>query len=240
MSIEVIDHTPNPLTMMGLCASTCWGSKPKDLIKTADNCLESDHGRVAEFADVTLVISNYSAKMMRDLYTHIIGTSRLQASTRYINYENMSYVTPESIQNNSYAQMVYHLVMKDIQKAYKILREQGIPAEDASNLLPLGYQSKMVLKINCRALQHMAEIRTCQRAYHEFRAFMKELIVELKKLDAEWNSFVTNYMKTKCDKTGACLEKHPCPKGRLLQEDRHDRQIVSADSKTDSTSILGR
>ena len=44
----------------------------------------------------------------------------------------------------------------------------------------------MVLKINVRALLHMANERMCTRAYWEFRDFMSMLTDTIRKLDNEW------------------------------------------------------
>jgi len=59
--------------------------------------------------------------------------------------------------------------MKTIQNAYKQLEELNIPKEDIANILPLGMESKMVLKINARAILHMAEVRLCEIYERVFR-----------------------------------------------------------------------
>ena len=84
--------TKTPLQMIGEMAGICWGSDIEDQkknYKRAIDCIESGHGRVIEFPDVYMELSGYSAKVIRELYTHIGGQpTRLQASTRYINYTN--------------------------------------------------------------------------------------------------------------------------------------------------------
>jgi thymidylate synthase (FAD) len=97
----------------------------------------------------------------------------------------------------------------------KMLDNLGIKKEDYANLLPLAYEQKMVLKINVRALIHLFEVRTCTRAYHEFRDFMKELAMTLKtECDDQWTWLVDNVFKTKCDVLGYCPEgkKFSCGK----------------------------
>ena len=63
--IRVLNYTKNPLTLMGECASYCWNSKPS--AKIGADCIESDHGRVLEYADVTVEISGYSARCIREI-----------------------------------------------------------------------------------------------------------------------------------------------------------------------------
>jgi len=212
--IKVLDYTKNPLTLMGECASTCWGSTPSPRIGI--ECIESGHGRVLEFADVTLEISGYSARVIREIYTHVAGTSRLQSSTRYIKYGDFDYITPNSISNNENALKEYDLLMQVIQNTYKSLEELSIPKEDIANILPLGMESKMVLKINARAILHMAEVRLCTRAYWEFRKFMRELLKVVGGLDEEWKKIIS-YAKPKCEVYGYCNEKNTC--GRVSKKE---------------------
>ena len=82
----------NPITMIGFEAGICWGADTADEKKNYRrglDCLESGHGRTFEFPDVYLTLEGYSARVIREWYTHIGGQpTRLQASTRYINYEH--------------------------------------------------------------------------------------------------------------------------------------------------------
>jgi len=209
MTIKVINYTQNPLSLMGECASYCWDSTPSPQIGI--DCIESNHGRVLEYADVTLQISGYSAKVIREIYTHISGTSRLQASTRYVKYGEFDYITPESISKNFEAHAIYDNIMFFIQNAYKKLENLGIPKEDTANILPLGMESKIILKINARAILHMVEVRECTRAYWEFRKFVKELKSVVGNLDNEWLK-IMSYAKVKCEVNGFCNEKNSCGK----------------------------
>ena len=97
--------------------------------------------------------------------------------------------------------------MQTIKESYIGLKELKIPKEDIANILPLGMMSKMVLKINARAILHMAEIRLCNRAYWEIRRFMEELLGVISKLDDEWLKIVS-YAKPKCEILGYCNEKN--------------------------------
>lgn len=207
--IKVLDYTKNPLTLMGTAASECWNSKPSARIGI--ECIESGHGRVLEYPEVTVVIDGYSARVIREIYTHIVGTSRLQSSTRYIKYGEFDYIIPESIRKNEKALKEYILLIQVIQNTYKTLFDLGIPKEDIANILPLGMTSRMVLKINPRAILHMAEVRLCNRAYWEFRKFIKEFLDVVSKLDDEWAK-ICSYAKPKCEVYGYCNERNSCGK----------------------------
>ena len=207
--IKILDYTKNPLSLMGECASSCWGSTPSPRIGI--ECIESGHGRVLEYADVVVEVSGYSARVIREIYTHIAGTSRLQSSTRYIKYGDFNYIIPSSIKNNRLALHEYEKCMKTIQDTYITLEQLGIKKEDIANILPLGMESKMILKINARAILHMAEVRLCTRSYWEYRNFMKELLGAIQELDNEWKKII-NYARVKCEIDGYCNEKNSCGK----------------------------
>ena len=204
--IKVLNATKNPIQFIGKVAGCCYGSKdePQANYKRGLKCIKDGHGRAMEFVDVTLEIDEVSARMIRELGRHVIGTSYLQASTRYITYDNFDYYVPENLKDDK----EYHKTMQNILSSYQSLVEKGIPKEDVANLLPLGMNTKIVLKINYRALLHMAEVRMCERAYIEFRDFMKELIKTISEVDEEWAELMT-FMKPKCK---ICTEKENCPR----------------------------
>lgn len=215
--IKVIKHTQNPLDLMGEVASFCWNSKPsKDI---AIKCLKSDHGRVLEFPDVIVSIEGYSARMIRELFRHVVGTSFLQSSTRYVDYGKFDVYTPDSIKNNTEgALQFYNDALDEIADNYKRLQRLGIPKEDIANLLPLGMITKVIYKINLRAILHLFELRTCTRAYKEFRDFMEEFRSALSGLDDDWKYIMDNYAKTKCEIIGYCKEEKPCNKFKLKEQ----------------------
>ena len=94
------ETTKNPLTLIGERAGVCWGAdtgSPEKNRKRGIDCIESGHGRTLEFVNVEMVLDGYSARVIREWYTHIGGApTRLQASTRYIDYGDFEYVTPPS------------------------------------------------------------------------------------------------------------------------------------------------
>lgn len=218
MKIEILNYTQNPLTAIGRNASYCYNTKLKDeghARRIAEHCIRSGHGRNLEFADLTIKISGISARMGRELYTHIIGTTRIQGSTRYINYKEFDYYTPKELKDEGLE--VYNECMKNIQEAYGKLKELGYANDVTGYILPLSMDTTIVLKINARALEHLANMRMCNRALREFRDFMKLFKQEVSKLDEEWNWISENLMKAKCDKLGFCDEDYGC--GRYPKKD---------------------
>ena len=213
--------TKNPISLIGEMAGVCWGANTEDKeknYKRGINCLQSGHGRTWEFPDVYLILDGYSARVIREWYTHIGGApTRLQASTRYINYQDgFDYIIPNSIKNNEQALNIYTETMKEINKAGGILDVLGIPREDSALLLPLGMTTKIVGKYNFRTLSDMSHQRMCTRAYWEYRELFNDLCKALSEYSEEWKYLVDNYFKPKCELYGFCPEIKSC--GRKPQK----------------------
>lgn len=208
--------TKTPISLIGECAGVCWGadtSDPKKNYNRGIDCITSNHGRTLEFPDIYAILDGYSARVIREWYTHIGGApTRLQASTRYINYNDFGYFMPDSIRNNSEASSLYIDCIHSIQDTLSKLDALNIPREDSANLLPLGMETKIVDKRNVRNVMDMSRNRMCSRAYHEFRKLFKDYIQALKNYSLEWNTFVNMTMKPKCEVFGYCPEKKSCGK----------------------------
>lgn len=216
--------TKNPLSLMGERAGVCWGSDitdPKKNRKRGLDCLESGHGRVQEFVNVELVLDGYSARVIREWYTHIGGApTRLQASTRYINYENFEYVVPHRIEKNEEAAAIYRDMMAQISDTCRRLEDEfGIPREDAAMLLPLGMSTKIVDRRNLRNLVDMSRQRMCTRAYWEYRELFRDICDALSALSEEWDYIVKNCFLPKCEVSGYCIEKKSCGRKPRKEEE---------------------
>ena len=208
------ETTKNPITLMGQRAGICWGadtSDPAANYKRGWDCITSEHGRVMEYVNVEMVLDGYSARVIREWYTHIGGApSRLQASTRYIDYANFEYVTPPSIEQDENALARYREAMGAISWALRNMPD--IPREDAAMLLPLGMTTRIVDKRNLRNLVDMSRQRMCQRAYWEFRELFSDIRAALADYSDEWMTIVSTQLHAKCDEMQMCPEKHGCGK----------------------------
>ncbi len=209
--------TREPLLMIGLEAGVCWGADTTDTQKNINrgiDCISSQHGRTLEFPDVYMVLDGYSARVIREWYTHIGGLpTRLQASTRYIDYESgFDYVIPQSILSNEKALSEYKSLMNDIQQHVKNLEILGVPREDSALGLPLGMSTKIVCKHNLRNLIDMSHQRLCSRAYHEYRQLFTDVKNALSEYSEQWKYLCDNYFEPKCSYLGYCPEKKSCGK----------------------------
>lgn len=212
--IVLPETTQNPISLIGMRAGVCWGADITDAAKNYKRgleCIENNHGRTLEYVNVELVIDGYSARVIREWYTHLGGSpTRLQASTRYINYKNFEYITPHKIENNEEAKKIFDETMKIITENAQKLEVMGIPREDSAMLLPLGMGTKIVDKRNLRNLIDMSRQRQCTRAYWEYRELFSDICKALSSISEEWAYIVKTQFMPKCEYLGYCPEKYTC------------------------------
>lgn len=209
------ETTPDPISLIGREAGVCWGAditNAEKNYKRGMDCLTSGHGRTWEYPQVYMVLDGYSARVIREFYTHIGGgPTRLQASTRYINYQKgFPYVTPPKIAANEEAEAIYRHAMDEILLAMQKLEAMELPREDVGMLLPLGMETKVVFCTNLRNLIDMAHQRMCTRAYWEFRALMNDMVKALGEYSEEWKYLTDHYFVPKCEVAGFCTEAKCC------------------------------
>lgn len=224
------ETTPDPISLIGREAGVCWGADITDAeknYKRGVDCLISGHGRTWEYPQVYLILDGYSARVIRELYTHIGGApTRLQASTRYINYQKgFPYVVPPKIAADEKAEKIYRQAMDGILSAMQELEKLELPREDIGMLLPLGMETKVVLRTNLRNLIDMAHQRMCSRAYWEYRRLMQDLCQALCGYSEEWKYLVAHYFVPKCEVCGFCTERKSCgrkPRREAVQKDNEN------------------
>ncbi len=207
--------TKEPISMIGEEAGICWGADTSDTKKNYKrglDCLENEHGRTFEFPEVYMILDGYSARVIREWYTHIGGSpTRLQASTRYIDYtKDFSYVTPDEIASRPECKELYQDLMKRVQWTLSKLEASGVKREDAALVLPMGMTTKIVCQHNLRNLIDMSHQRMCTRAYHEYRKLFWDVCEALHNYSDEWAYLIDNYFMPKCKYMGFCKEKHSC------------------------------
>ena len=209
------ETTKDPISLMGRRAGVCWGADTSDTDKNYKrglDCIQSNHGRVMEYVNIEAVIDGYSARVIREWYTSLGGApTRLQASTRYIDYSNFDYIIPKSIKTQEQS-ATYCAIMNEIRDSSQQLEKLGVPREDIGLILPLGMTTKIVDKRNIRNVMDMSRQRMCTRAYWEYRELFDDYLGELANYSEEWAEIIPMLMMPKCEMLGYCPEKYGCGK----------------------------
>ena len=218
------ETTKNPITLIGKRAGICYGSDITDDNKNyirGIKCITDKHGRTLEYPNIEMIIDGYSAKVIREWYTHIgCLPTRLQSSTRYINYKNFDFVVPKTVKNckDDDAFLYYMKAIKQIRNSINSLIDMGVPNEDATMLLPICMQTKIVDKRNLRNLIDMSKNRECARAYWEFREMFNDIKNALREYSDEWKWVVDNLFMPKCEELGYCPERKSCGRKKLKED----------------------
>lgn len=220
--VVILEYTTKePLTMIGKMAGICWNSDTSDKGKNKEraiDCIRSDHGRTLEFPDIYATLDGYSARVMREWYTHIgCLPSRLQSSTRYVkwsgNLEDGMIIPPsvaKAISSDPATKRDFDYFQNSFLDLIKRLEQQGINKEDIAMFYPLGMKSKMVDKRNLRNVIDMSHQRMCSRAYWEYRQLFSDYAKALSNYSEEWKCLVDNCFMRKCQFLKHCPEKHSC------------------------------
>jgi thymidylate synthase (FAD) len=101
--IKLIRYDEKPITLIGECVGNCYGSDTTDPVKNykrGKQCIMDGHGRVLEYPSVIMEIDDYSIKVVREFYTHIVGVTRTQESTRYVKMKERGYFYPPKIEKS--------------------------------------------------------------------------------------------------------------------------------------------
>lgn len=210
------ETTDEPITLIGEMAGICWGadtSTQEKNYKRGIDCLKSQHGRTFEYPQIYLEIDGYSARVIREFTRHVGGQpTYLQASTRYIDYINFDYIVPPSVAEKEYTNGRYANCMQIISNTIDELVAAGVPREDAAMLLPLGMETKIVMRTNLRNLIDMAKVRMCFRANWEFRQLFNDILHALCIYSDEWAILVKDekVFRPRCEILGYCPEKNGC------------------------------
>ncbi|MGL5962628.1 MAG: FAD-dependent thymidylate synthase [Cetobacterium sp.] len=205
--IKILEYTRKPLTTVGQYAGVCYGQRNEARFrKIGERCINENHGRVQEFADIVFEFDGTSAKVVRELFRHK-HASELQSSTRYIDYsKGFHEIVPLSVKTNR-AIEAWNTHSEITAETMNILKEEGVPVEDLTNKLPLSYTTNGVYKINLRSLSHMFGVRLCTCAYHEYRKIMLEIKKAVSELDEEWKWIADKLFVQKCINDLYCSEE---------------------------------
>lgn len=200
----------NPVDVVETAACTCYNSKP-DLCehKVSHGCMKSGHLSVWEHISFTFKVGPVSRALLAQLSRHRHISLSVQ-SQRYVRVgdEAVFYVPAEVSKCNASKDKYVSAMESGIGQYAFLLKEYGIPLEDARNVLPQGFCTELVMTCNARALIEMSHKRLCTRAQKEIRDVFWEIKNELEKYCPE----VARYMVPQCESSGVvyCPERDGC------------------------------
>jgi flavin-dependent thymidylate synthase len=126
-----------------------------------------------EFVDVTFSIQDVTRAFTHQL-VRTRTASYAQQSQRSTDMSDFNVRIPETINDPSRAN-VWERTISEINRGYKVLREMGVPAQDARGLLPTNVLTNIIMKVNLRTLADLLAKRKGLRAQDEYAEVAAEM-----------------------------------------------------------------
>jgi len=209
LKVILLRHTPNPEETVAMAAKLCYSPSDieslKNKIETKDQkafvekLMNMGHMSPIEHPSFTFAIEGISRACSHQLVRHRLA-SYSQQSQRYVSEQSavssqqsaatFDYVIPPSIKQDREANKIFKDFIIEAQKTYNAivakLNENGIKGEaanqDARFVLPNAAETKIIVTMNARELQHFFRQRCCNRAQWEIRAMAEKMLKLVKKV----------------------------------------------------------
>ena len=190
LKVALLRHTADMQELVALGARLCYSKADVDTLKkrieekdqTAfiKKLMDMGHDSVMEHASFTFGVEGVSRILLAQLTRHRIASFSVQ-SQRYVSYAGgFSYIIPPRIQAlGEEAVMEYERQMAVMQEWYEGWQEKlgtGEQSnEDARFVLPGACETRLIMTMNVRELNHFFALRMCNRAQWEIRAMAREM-----------------------------------------------------------------
>lgn len=211
LKVVILAHTPNPEGTVALAAKLCYSPsdigalqekiEAKDQTAFVEKLVKIGHMSPIEHVSFTFGIEGISRACSHQVVRHRLA-SYSQQSQRYVSEAGgFDYIIPESIKKRPDLQHEFEHIIGILQRSYKLLTENDIPAEDARFLLPNAAETKIIMTMNARELLHFFKVRCCTRAQWEIR----DMAIEMLRLAQKVAPTIFKSAGPSCVK-GACQE----------------------------------
>jgi len=166
--VKLIETWGSDERVASVAALSYGKSEVKDVKKLINKLLKLGHTSVFEFAGATFYIET-SIIVQRQWMRHR-HLSYLEQSLRYVKSSESKFCIDQSrFKNEESAKIAMQAVNSSIE-AYRQLLSNGVSAEVARSVLPLGFSTKFYASGNLRAWLHFLKLRLAANAQEEIRA----------------------------------------------------------------------
>lgn len=166
--VKLIETWGSDELVASVAALSYGKSEVKDVKKLINKLLKLGHTSVFEFAGATFYIET-SIIVQRQWMRHR-HLSYLEQSLRYVKSSESKFCIEQSrFKNEESAKIAMQAVNSSIE-AYRQLLSNGVSAEVARSVLPLGFSTKFYASGNLRAWLHFLKLRLAANAQEEIRA----------------------------------------------------------------------
>lgn len=227
MKVKLITYTQHPEEVVGTACYTCCSETPPDIIfdeimagerEIKDfirKTIKSGHTSVLGHANFTFAISGISRVCSHQLVRHRIA-DYTQQSQRYVKFNNISTIIPQSIlENKDSADELYMDIVDEMSRKYHQLLAKGIKPEDARFIVPNAVTTTFTLTMNATELRHVFGLRCCKCAQWEIRELANKMLEQVK----EVAPLLFENAGAKCLQLGYCNEPKERSCGMMPHKD---------------------
>jgi len=214
--IEIIDVTDNPERTIAIAAiiknKQCSIQEAEKMLeadktltdKILDIVFEDKRARELEQISITFRMNDMPLILLKHQTRHRMQNINIPFFTEMVNTTRYSY-PPSIIEKGKEFEKMLRDFYNASSEIYKKFEDLGVVSEDLIYLFPHGKNMDLITTINARALYHVCNLRTCNRAQWKMREYYRELINKLIEMHPKiFKRFGPN-----------CYVKGYCPEGKL-------------------------
>ena len=149
---------------------------------------KAEHTSLVEHLSWTFYIEGVSRSFLAQITRHRIG-SFTSASQHYTDYRDMPFIVHPTLTKN----VCMRFGLTGALSAYETMVDEGIPIEEARQVLPNAAEVRLLWTVNARSLFNFFEQRWCGRNVAEMIAFCEHLYAKVQDTWPEFARFLGPY-----------------------------------------------
>ena len=187
MKVTLIDHTADPVNVIGKAAAICYDANTsRDAnLRRASHCKDKGHLSTLRFAYATFAIEGISRVCSHQL-VRIAHAGILQESQRYVEQSNVDWVIPQAVfklPDELYDE--WKDILMRSAHLYSRAVEAGMKKEDARYILSQSCTTKINLCLNFQGWRDLLANRTSKTAQWEIRDLAVKIERQLQEIAPE-------------------------------------------------------
>jgi len=226
--VRLLARTANPMEVCGQAANLCYNKVDGAVLEamTVDrdggllrktervllHCLDAGHHSIFEHPSMTVLVEGVSRSFTHQLVRHRLASYSQQSQHWCVETPTaceLLGVSDEPLVKKVQRER-YYAALEASKEAYDELVTLGVPTHEARQVLPNGWETKIVATMNMRSWMHFIKLRACKRNCPE----ITRVALCVRGLFTDWlggcrEGFVAEFMNhvgPPCLLTGRCPE----------------------------------
>ena len=207
IKVETIWSSPDP----GVCIREALDNTMKNIsgyfggpletvpINVLRFLFKAEHSSVVEHAVISFRVLGASRSWLAQITRHRMG-SFTSSSQHYQDYTDYPFVVNANQLNSSKDLPYLQKAFGDSMRKYVFLQQQGVPKEEARQVLPNAMAVNLIWTVNARSLYNFMRLRMCLRNVAEIRIFSDKVL----SLVQEWWPEYAEVLGPPCFVDGEC------------------------------------